>query len=131
MCAAQSRIHLLCWARWRSPEARRRFWHDRTRTAAISAHTNAFKINEDVEVEVAKLVSFGAFARLENGIEVFEKDFSLMEVYSADEAFVTGTFGGVKQVSEVDGRIIGDGQMGLMAKRLRELYRAKLDEECQ
>ncbi|RLA05388.1 MAG: aminotransferase class IV [Gammaproteobacteria bacterium] len=68
---------------------------------------------------------------LENGIEVFEKDFSLMEVYSADEAFVTGTFGGVKQVSEVDGRIIGDGQMGLMAKRIRELYRAKLDKECQ
>jgi branched-chain amino acid aminotransferase len=68
---------------------------------------------------------------LENGIEVFEKDFSLMEVYSADEAFVTGTFGGVKHVSEVDGRIIGDGLMGLMAKRLHELYRAKLDEECQ
>lgn len=68
---------------------------------------------------------------LENGIEVFEKDFSLMEVYSANEAFVTGTFGGVKHVSEVDGRIIGDGQMGPMAKRLRELYRAKLDKECQ
>ena len=31
-----------------SPEARRRFWLDRARTAAISAHTNAFKINEDV-----------------------------------------------------------------------------------
>ena len=33
-----------------SPEARRRFWADRSRTAAIAAHTNAFKINEDVVI---------------------------------------------------------------------------------
>jgi branched-chain amino acid aminotransferase len=62
-------------------------------------------------------------------IEVFEKDFSLFEVYSADEAFVTGTFGGVAYVSEVDGRVIGDGQMGPMTRRLRALYADLLDEE--
>ncbi|MDH4274706.1 MAG: FAD/FMN-binding oxidoreductase, partial [Gammaproteobacteria bacterium] len=41
-----------------SPEARRRFWHDRTRTAAIAAHTNAFKINEDVVIPLDKLADY-------------------------------------------------------------------------
>ena len=40
----------------------------------------------------------------EAGIPVFEKDFSLTDVYGADEAFVTGTFAGVVPVREVDGR---------------------------
>ena len=65
-----------------------------------------------------------------NAIEVFEKEFSLYEVYSGDEAFVTGTFGGVAPVSEVDGRVIGNGQMGPMTRRLRTLYADLLDEEC-
>ncbi|MFQ5487874.1 MAG: DUF3683 domain-containing protein, partial [Gammaproteobacteria bacterium] len=38
-----------------SPEARRRFWQDRARTAAIAAHTNAFKINEDVVIPLQRL----------------------------------------------------------------------------
>lgn len=38
-----------------SPEARKRFWLDRSRTAAISAHTNAFKINEDVVIPIPRL----------------------------------------------------------------------------
>ncbi|MCB1875559.1 MAG: DUF3683 domain-containing protein, partial [Chromatiales bacterium] len=38
-----------------SPEARKRFWVDRARTAAISAHTNAFKINEDVVIPLDRL----------------------------------------------------------------------------
>ena len=38
-----------------SPEARKRFWADRSRTAAISAHTNAFKINEDVVIPIPRL----------------------------------------------------------------------------
>jgi FAD/FMN-containing dehydrogenases len=38
-----------------SPEARHRFWQDRARTAAIAAHTNAFKINEDVVIPLEKL----------------------------------------------------------------------------
>ncbi len=65
-----------------------------------------------------------------NGIEVFEKDFSLYDVYSAEEAFVTGTFGGASYASEVDGRVIGDGQLGEMTKRLQKLYTDLLDEEC-
>lgn len=66
----------------------------------------------------------------ENDIEVFEKDFSLMEVYSANEVFLTGTFGGVAHVSKVDGRVIGDGQMGKMSRRLNALYSSLLEKEC-
>jgi branched-chain amino acid aminotransferase len=51
-------------------------------------------------------------------------------VYSADEAFVTGTFGGLGAVSAVDGREIGSGKPGPVTLRLRELYAALLDEEC-
>lgn len=65
-----------------------------------------------------------------NKIEIFEKDFSLYDVYSADEAFVTGTFGRVAHVSEVDGRMIGDGHSRPVTERLRNLYSALLDEEC-
>ena len=41
-----------------SPEARRRFWLDRSRTAAIAAHTNAFKINEDVVIPLHNLAKY-------------------------------------------------------------------------
>jgi branched-chain amino acid aminotransferase len=65
-----------------------------------------------------------------NRIEVFEKNFSLIDVYGADEAFVTGTFGSVAHVSEVDGRVVGDGKMGPVTRRLLELYSALLEDEC-
>ena len=45
----------------------------------------------------------------EAGIPAHESDFSLTDVYGADEAFVTGTFAGLVPVREVDGRTIGDG----------------------
>jgi len=66
----------------------------------------------------------------DNGIPVFEKDFSVTEVYGANEAFVTGTFGGVVPAVEVDGRTIGEGGAGPMTLRLRRLYRDLLDREC-
>jgi len=59
-----------------------------------------------------------------NGIPVFERNFSLYDTYSADEAFLTGTFGAQTPVGEIDGRIIGSGQMGPMTERLRALYKA-------
>ena len=49
-------------------------------------------------------------------------DFTLAQVYSADEAFVTGTFAGVVPVHTVDGRTIGSGRRGPMVSRLQELY---------
>jgi len=58
------------------------------------------------------------------GIPVFEKNFSLVETYSADEAFLTGTFGAQTPASEIDGRKIGDGGAGPVTKRIRELYTA-------
>ena len=59
-----------------------------------------------------------------NGIPVFERNFSLVDTYSADEAFLTGTFGAQTPVGVIDGRQIGTGQMGPMTERLRELYKA-------
>jgi branched-chain amino acid aminotransferase len=67
-----------------------------------------------------------------NGIPVFEKSFSLTDVYGADEAFVTGTFGGVVPVHTVDSRRIGEDAgegggiqdaRGPMVRRLQSLYR--------
>ena len=62
------------------------------------------------------------------GIPVFEKDFSLTDVYGADEAFVTGTFAGVVPATEVDGRVLTDGR-GPMVEQLQKLYRKRLEEE--
>jgi branched-chain amino acid aminotransferase len=59
----------------------------------------------------------------EADIPAFEKTFSLTDVYSADEAFVTGTFAGVVPVHTIDGRTIGTGRRGPMVERLQGLYR--------
>jgi branched-chain amino acid aminotransferase len=59
----------------------------------------------------------------EAGIPAFEKNFSLTQVYGADEAFCTGTFAGVVPVRSVDGRVLGDGTAGPMVGRLQALYR--------
>jgi len=58
----------------------------------------------------------------EAGIPASEKDFSLTEVYGADEAFVTGTMAGVVPVRSVDGRVFGDGARGPLVLRLQQLY---------
>ena len=65
----------------------------------------------------------------EAGIPVFEKNFSLTDVYGADEAFVTGTFAGVVPVTEVDGRELTLGR-GPMVERLQGLYRDLIDRDC-
>jgi branched-chain amino acid aminotransferase len=62
-----------------------------------------------------------ALCRTED-IPAFERPFSLTDVYGADEAFVTGTFGGITPVVEVDGRRIGTGERGELTARLTELY---------
>lgn len=58
----------------------------------------------------------------ENDIPVFEKRFSLFDVYSADEAFITGTFAGATPVRVVDGRIIRTLN-GPVTQRLSDLYK--------
>ncbi|KPM44937.1 hypothetical protein AK830_g1586 [Neonectria ditissima] len=57
-----------------------------------------------------------------NGIVVRELDFSLTEVYGADEAFCTGTFPSQIHVVEVDGRLIGDGKRGAVTEKIQQLY---------
>jgi branched-chain amino acid aminotransferase len=65
----------------------------------------------------------------DNGIPVFEKNFSLTDVYGADESFVTGTFAGVAPVTEIDGRVIGEGRKGPMVERLQNLYLQLIEKE--
>ena len=57
-----------------------------------------------------------------NGIPVYEKNFSLVEAYGADEAFLTGTFGAQTPVAEIDGKVIGDGKRPITA-RIQGLYK--------
>jgi branched-chain amino acid aminotransferase len=64
----------------------------------------------------------------EAGIPVFEKNFSLTDVYGADEAFVTGTFAGVVPVRRVDGRALTEGR-GPMTLRLQDLYKARIEAD--
>ena len=65
-----------------------------------------------------------------DGIPVFERNYSLVDTYDADEAFLTGTFGAQTPVGEIDGRVIGSGQMGPMTERIRGLYKALVAKEC-
>ena len=66
-----------------------------------------------------------------NNIKVFEKNFSLVDTYSADEAFLTGTFGAQTAVSSVDGRTIGSGEMGPITKEIRKLYTSLINEQLK
>jgi len=63
------------------------------------------------------------------GIPVHRHAFSLTDVYAADEAFVTGTFGGLTPVHTIDGRSIGAGEQGPMTVRLRTLYEAAIEAD--
>ncbi len=63
------------------------------------------------------------------GIPVFERNFSLVDTYGADEAFLTGTFGAQTPVSTLDGRKIGTGKLGPVTARLRGLYSDLITQE--
>ncbi len=62
-------------------------------------------------------------------IPVYQKNFSLTDVYGADEAFVTGTFAGLCPVREVDGRTIGSGERGAMVQLLQLAYLEMIERE--
>jgi len=64
----------------------------------------------------------------ENGIPILEKNFSLYDTYGADEAFVTGTFGGVTPVISIDGKEISEGSKGDLTDRLQSLYEDLLEK---
>lgn len=63
----------------------------------------------------------------EAGIPAIEKDFSLTDVYGADEAFVTGTFAGIVPVREVDGRALTC--RGPIVEQLQMLYADRVERE--
>ena len=58
----------------------------------------------------------------ENGMPVFEKNYSLVETYGAQEAFITGTFGAQTPVNEIDGRKM-EAVPGPVTNRIRALYK--------
>ena len=63
-----------------------------------------------------------------NNISVFQKNFTLVDVYSSQEAFVTGTLGSLTQVIEIDGRAIGNIDNGWpVTEKLRSLYKNLLN----
>ncbi|MGD8925835.1 MAG: DUF3683 domain-containing protein, partial [Thioalkalispiraceae bacterium] len=69
-----------------SPEARKKFWLDRARTAAIAAHTNAFKINEDVVIPLERLAEYSEGIErinielsIENKLKIVKRVESLFE----------------------------------------------------
>lgn len=63
-----------------------------------------------------------------NGIPVHEKNYSLYEAYSADEAFLTGTFGAQTSVASIDGKAIGTGERPV-THRIRALYKEAIAKD--
>jgi branched-chain amino acid aminotransferase len=66
-----------------------------------------------------------------NSIEVHERNFSLVDTYGADEAFLTGTFGAQTPVGMIDGRTIGNGELGPVATKIRSLYKNLVEEDTK
>lgn len=66
-----------------------------------------------------------------DGIPVYERNYSLVDTYGADEAFLTGTFGAQTPVSQIDGREIGSGDMGPITLRIRALYKALVQQDAR
>ena len=59
------------------------------------------------------------------------RDYSLSEVYRADEMFCTGTMGELAPVTEVDGRIIGNGLTGPLTKHMSKLFKQCVAKEAE
>ena len=62
-------------------------------------------------------------------IPCYQKNFSLFDAYGADEAFVTGTFGGLTPVVKIDGKTIGEGTYGTLTRKLSALYESLIESE--
>ena len=67
----------------------------------------------------------------ENNIICKQKNFSLYDVYGADEAFVTGTFGGLTSVTNIDGRRIGNKSYGDLTRKISNLYQNLIDSSVK
>lgn len=67
----------------------------------------------------------------QNNIACHQKNFSLYDAYSADEAFVTGTFGGLTPVVSIDGKPIENNGIGLVRTKLDQLYDQLIADESK
>ena len=66
-----------------------------------------------------------------NNIPCHQKNFSLYDTYSADEAFVTGTFGGLTPVTSIDGKIIENQNNKSLRENLNRLYEELIANESK
>ena len=75
-------------------------------------------------------VTRGSIIRLckEYDIPVYEKNFNVEDVHTADEVFVTGTFAGVIPVISVDGKTVGDGTRGSITESLQNWYALDIEK---
>lgn len=64
-----------------------------------------------------------------HNIPMIERNLTIAEVYNADEMFTSGTMGELSPVLEVDGRTIGEGEVGPMTRRLQILFRERTQKE--
>jgi len=99
--------------------------------------TNFFCVRDDVVMTSIGEYCFNGITRgnvielcREHGLPIEIGDFTLEGVYRAEEAFVTGTFGGVTPVREIDGRALPAPLPGPLTARLRELYESLKDAEA-
>lgn len=99
--------------------------------------TNFFFVHEGVVMTSRGEYCFNGITRAnvirlcrENGLSLTLGDFELDEVYAAQEAFVTGTFGGITPVRAIDGRTLPCAPPGPVTSRLRSLYEALKDAEA-
>ena len=114
-----------------SPEARRQFWLDRARTAAIAEHTNAFKINEDVVIPLARLSEYS------EGIERINIEYSIrnkLDMIAAVTAYLGGSLPELQQHedyedSEENRAIVADKRKAALAhlQRVGERWQQVLD----
>ena len=92
-----------------SPEARHRFWLDRARTAAIAAHTNAFKINEDVVIPLERLADYS------EGIErinIEQSTRNKLSIIDAVSVYLKGDVPELRQVPEYEASAENDAIIG-------------------
>ncbi len=102
-----------------SPEARRQFWLDRARTAAIAAHTNAFKINEDVVIPLERLNDYN------EGIECINIEYSIrnkLAMIAALKVYLNGDLPELRQHEDFEdseeGRAILAGKISVALQHL-------------
>ncbi len=96
------------------------FW---VKDGEVRTSTGAFCFNGVTRGNVIKLCDV-------NNIPIKLDSFPPHDVHTADEAFVTGTFGGLTPVREVDGHVMPGGTPGPVTQRLRELYDGLKDAEA-